>query len=104
MRETTGRNIGCAASSEPDLDERRRVVAEVLPDVVGDGVRAAQGRQDVDEAQQLDAKVGVAGRPVEQALLPPVRRQDEGLAAPSTRRAAACRSPGSALRRLLPSA
>ena len=45
------------------LDDGGRVVAEVLADVVGDGGGAAQGRQDVDEAQELDAKVGVAGRP-----------------------------------------
>ena len=77
-RERTGRNTGWRRARSADrtiAGARPRKYWRMWSATAG----AAQRRQHVDEAQQLDAELGVAGRPVEQALLPPLRRQGQRL-------------------------
>ncbi len=52
-------------------------VSKVLAHVVGNGCGAAKGRQHVNEAEELYAKVRVLVGPVEQALLPPNRAEGQ---------------------------
>ena len=61
------------------LGRRDALAGEVLAQMAGDLTAAAQGGEDVDEAQHLDLETLVAHRPVHHLALPALGREDGGL-------------------------